>query len=256
MAASYQHRASLDAELAKQRALQVGRAVVTLPDPLLPGGLGGGDPELEKRRAAEFASLRARCEAEAAVWNAEAMRWATERAEIAGEYFRLDASKLARQPGGLLQPGDRMLEEGQRSEQSSDAEDADEDAEDAEDEAEEAAQQHAEEQLFFACEAGLTAFTDLAEMAQRELDINAAVAEAHERTRWMHAAAERRRALSTLQKEQRSAFIARWLRKASQAYEEDAAAQAAIGGSPGASGPATPRARVSAAARELELEFT
>ena len=79
--------------------------------------------------------------------------------------------------------------------------------------------------------------------------------EAHERARWMHAAAERRRALSTLQKEQRSAFIARWLRKASQAHEEDAATLATMGGSPGASGPATP-ARTSVATRQLELELT
>lgn len=216
----YQSRASLDAELARARALQVGRVNVSLPEPLLPNGLGGGDEDLEMRRRAEYAALEARCRAEAAAWNEEAMRWAAERIDIAAEHFRIDASKLAHQHGGLLQAGERLSHDGDDDDDSECSYDMDMERDSDAEARESAERQSAAESVFSSIDAGLTVFSDLAAISQRHLDINGAVSEAHERVRWIHAVSERRRAIATLQQEQRSAFISRWLRKAADAAKE------------------------------------
>ena len=85
----------------------------------------------------------------------------------------------------------------------------------------------------FSADAGLTACSALADLAEGEIGMNAAVAEARERVRWLECVTLRRAAISALCEERRAAFVAQWRRKV---LSESAAVRRAAESDPSAKG--------------------
>jgi hypothetical protein len=197
-------RAALDAALAQLRSKEAGLVSNECIQPPV-----HGDHNTETRLA-NFEELRQRCAVEAAAWNDEACRWRRQRAEIAGALVCTAAHALA-QSTGLLQPGDLPADLAVDRFSIHEEEEADSDARAA----------HATEQRLdalqatelLASEAGFTASSLLADLADRQLEVNAAVSEAIERAQWLAATAERQRAVAALCNERHQAFAAKWLRK-------------------------------------------
>ena len=208
-------RALIDAELARARAYQIGRATVSLPDrPVL-----NPEPVVEAKRQAEYAAFRARCEAEAAVWNAEATRWHEEREDIAAAIFRIDVTAQARSPAGLGRSNLECAGDGDDDESNSGSSSLDADPDEDRNNATAAAQLMAMDML--SGEMGLATSSTLSKLVEESLMINEAVGEAHDRVRWLNKVAERTRAIRTVRAQQQHEFIEAWKARAA----EEAAAE-------------------------------
>jgi hypothetical protein len=165
----------MQATEARLRRAHVGLAHPALP----PRAVYSNDDAAEACRSAEYAALEARCAAQAAAWNSEAHRWHAERIDTAAELFRIEA-------GGTPASGSRAMGAAPMEFSATD---------------------------MFSADAGLTACSALADLAEGQIGVNSAVAEARERVRWLDRVTLRRAAISALCEERRAAFVAQWRRK-------------------------------------------
>lgn len=189
---SYSLDAALSLEVARERPAVLGFAFVDLPArPIYTNNW-----QLEAHRQEEYDTLVARCSAEAAAWNAEAKRWHATRAHTIGERMRADVEALVHDGGGLHNEG----EEAPTPEESECGASA-------------GSQRRIALGELDLVDAGLASMALLADLAERQAAVNAAVAQVRAAASWQLGQEERRRAVSVLSAEQRRAFVARWKRK-------------------------------------------
>ena len=211
---AYSLDAALSLEVARERPAVLGFAFVDLPArPIYTNNW-----QLEAQRQEEYDTLVARCSAEAAAWNAEAKRWHADRAHTIGERMRVDVEALILGGGGLHNEG----EEAPTPEESECGATA-------------GSRRRIALGELDLVDAGLASTALLAELAERQAAVNAAVAQVRAAAAWQLGQEERRRAVSVLSAEQRRAFVAHWKRKvlaaaAAAVHDAGAAGTASVAG--------------------------
>ena len=119
-------------------------------------------------------------------WNDEALRWSAERVDVAAELFRVEANACPSLSESRVAHGPQAVSTLSAAD-------------------------------MLSADAGLTACSVLAHLAEDQMDVDAAVAEARERVRWLSNVTRRRAAIAALCDEQRAAFVEQWRRRAAGA---------------------------------------